>query len=227
MLYTWHLPKLTDIKWPVWWPVRATCLTELSCALEWGSVSECDLPIGSGWGGGGVETGAGTASLLTLGRKLIPPTECGAYVTHSLWLWGHPVGLRMQTCRKGSVFSLHADLEWDLSDKNCENRWFEVLVHKIVQLQWCRHPWGCSVCSKPAYVIRSTCLIILLSFNMHFILWTMFKSRSASEDIFMWNNSSIEQKKNNLKHHRLGPDDPFLEEINWHNELFHLVIWPL
>lgn len=45
-------------------------------------MSECDLPSGVEWG-----TGADTVSLLTLGRELAPPTECGTYATHSLWLW--------------------------------------------------------------------------------------------------------------------------------------------
>lgn len=51
-------------------------------------VSGCDLPSGVEWG-----TGADTVSLLTLGRELAPPTECGTYATHSLWLWDVCAGM--------------------------------------------------------------------------------------------------------------------------------------
>lgn len=46
-------------------------------------VSECDLPRGGERG-----TGAGTVSLLTLGREVAPSAERCTYATHCLWLWG-------------------------------------------------------------------------------------------------------------------------------------------
>lgn len=61
-------------------------------AVGWVCVSECDLPSGVVWG-----TGADTVSLLTLGRELAPPTECGTYASHSLWLWDVCAG--MHTCK--------------------------------------------------------------------------------------------------------------------------------
>lgn len=62
-------------------PIRAICLTTSSCGMY--DVSECDLPRGGERG-----TGAGTVSLLTLGREVAPSTECCTYATHCLWLWG-------------------------------------------------------------------------------------------------------------------------------------------